>query len=143
MPITATVAESATPRFTIQPMIPLDKDFLRLIQRVAVQNQSSLPVWAENFQWRDKEEAVYFTEREWRGLKPQPAQHRVDLYTVMRGLTKVFDPKHDLTIAMRQTVVRSLYEQPHHLYGTNILQLQPHVPSQIIQLALFDQVVYG
>ena len=44
---------------------------------------------------------------------------------------------------MRQTVLRALYEQPHHLFGTNVLQLQPHVPSQIIQLALFDQVVYG
>lgn len=127
--------------FTLQPMVPLDKDFLRMVQRVAVENENALPVWAENFEWRREEEAVYFDEREWRTLNRlmRPAQHRVDLYTILRGLTKVFEPQHDLSVAMRQMVLKALYEQN---APTSVLQLQPLVVSRIVQLALFDQVIW-
>lgn len=125
--------------FSLQPIIPLDKDFLRLIQRIAVENENAMPVWAENFEWRRDEEAVYFDEREWRTLKLKPAQHRVDLYTILRGLTKVFEPRHDISIAMRQTVLKALFEQQ---ANTSVLQLQPMVVSRIVQLALFDQVIW-
>lgn len=125
--------------FTLQPLIPLDKSFLRLIQSVAVLNESALPVWAENFEWRHDEEAVYFDEREWRGLKQKPAQHRVDLYTILRGLVKMFDPKYDLSIPERQVVLKALFEQN---VKKNVLELQPQTVSHIVQLALFDQVIW-
>lgn len=127
------------PRFTLQPMIPLDKDYLRLIQKIAVNHDEALPVWAEHFQGRPAEEAIYFCEREWRGLDPMPAPHRVDLYAIMRGLVKVFDPKYAVSIATRQMVLKSLFEQK---ANTNVLQLHPQVVSQIIQLSLFDQVIW-
>lgn len=133
------VIEGVTTRFTLQPQIPLDKDFLRLIQSVAIHNENALPVWAENFQRREEEEAVYFDEREWRTLKQAPAPHRVDLYTILRGLVKVFEPKYDISIAMRQTVLKALFEQK---ANTSVLQLQPMVVSRIVQLALFDQVIW-
>lgn len=139
MPITATIVESPGPQFTLQPTIPLDKDFLRMIQRVAVNHDEALPVWAEHFQGRPAEEAIYFCEREWRGLNPTPAPHRVDLYTIMRGLVKVFDPKYDLSISSRQMVLKALFEQK---AATNVLQLHPQLVSRIIQLALFDQVLW-
>lgn len=125
--------------FTLQPMIPVDKSFLRQIQSIAVHNEEALPVWAENFRRREEEEAWYFEEREWRGLKQMPAPHRVDLYTVLRGLVKVFDPKYEVSIPMRQIVLKALYEQN---ANTSVLQLQPLTVSRIIQLALFDQVVW-
>lgn len=133
------VIEGMTPRFTLQPMIPVDKDFLRLIQSIAVHNENALPVWAEHFQRREEEEAVYFDEREWRSLAPMPAPHRMDLYTILRGLVKVFEPKHDITIAMRQTVLKALFEQK---AKTSVLQLQPQVVSRIVQLSIFDQVIW-
>ena len=139
MTTAAAIPASNLRLFTLQPMIPLDKDFLRLIQRIAVESENALPVWAENFEWRRGEEAVYFDEREWRTLKQKPAQHRVDLYTILRGLTKVFEPQHDISIAMRQTVLKALFEQR---ANTCVLQLQPMVVSRIVQLALFDQVVW-
>lgn len=142
MTAVATTALAANIRlFVLQPTMPLDKDFLRLIQRIAVENENALPVWAENFEWRKGEEAVYFDEREWRTLNRlmRPAQHRVDLYTILRGLTKVFEPKHDLSTAMRQTVLKALFEQK---ANTSVLQLQPLVVSRIVQLALFDQVIW-
>lgn len=125
--------------FTLQPQIPLDKEFLRMIQSIAVNNEEALPVWAENFQSRPDEEAIYFDEREWRGLNQPPAPHRVDLYTILRGLVKVFDPKYDISIPMRQVVLKALYEQK---AKTSVLHLQPLVVSRVIQLALFDQVLW-
>jgi hypothetical protein len=139
MPITATVPVTELPRFTLQPMIPLDKEFLRLIQSIAVHNENALPVWAENFRRREEEEAWYFDEREWRGLKPQPAPHRMDLYTILRGLVKVFDPKYEVSIAMRQMVLKALFEQS---AKTSVLTLHPQSVSQIIQLSIFDQVIW-
>ena len=125
--------------FTLQPQIPLDKEFLRLVQSIAVHNENALSVWAENFQRREEEEAVYFDEREWRTLKQKPAPHRMDLYCILRGLVKVFDPKYDISIAMRQTVLKALFEQK---ANTSVLQLQPQAVSRIIQLSLFDQVIW-
>lgn len=139
MTVVATISPSNLRLFTLQPMIPLDKDFLRLVQRIAVENENALPAWAENFEWRCGEEAVYFDEREWRGLKQKPAPHRVDLYTILRGLTKVFEPQHDISIAMRQIVLKALFEQQSN---TSVLELQPLVVSRIVQLALFDQVIW-
>ncbi len=139
MPLTATVSAPDLHRFTLQPMIPVDKDFLRMIQKIAVDNEEALPVWAEHFQGRPAEEAIYFCEKEWRGLSPLPAPHRVDLYCILRGLVKVFDPKYDISIAMRQMVLKALFEQK---ANTNVLQLHPQVVSRIIQLAIFDQVVW-
>lgn len=139
MSAVASVAASNIRLFTLQPMIPLDKDFLRLIQRVAVENENALPAWAENFEWRRNEEAVYFDEREWRTLRQKPAQHRVDLYTILRGLTKVFEPQHDISIPSRQIVLKALFEQK---ANTSVLELQPLVVSRIVQLALFDQVIW-
>ncbi len=139
MPIAATVSAPDLHRFTLQPMIPVDKDFLRLIQKIAVDNEEALPVWAEHFQGRPAEEAIYFCEREWAGLNPLPAPHRVDLYTILRGLVKVFDPKYDISIAMRQMVLKALFEQK---APTSVLSLHPQVVSRIIQLALFDQVIW-
>lgn len=139
MPITATLTEAQLPRFMLQPTIPLDKDFLRKLQKIAVNHEEALPVWAEHFQSRPAEEAVYFCEKEWRGLPPQPAPHRVDLYTIMRGLVKVFDPKYDISIAMRQVVLKALFEQ---YAPTSVLDLHPQVVSKIIQLSLFDQVIW-
>ncbi len=139
MPITATVSAADLARFTLQPMIPLDKDFLRMIQKIAVNHDEALPVWAEHFQGRPDEEAIYFCEKEWRGLSPTPAPHRVDLYCILRGLVKVFDPKYALSIAARQTVLKALFEQK---AKTSVLELQPQLVSHIIQLAIFDQVVW-
>ncbi len=139
MPITAQVAAPEPHRFTIQPTIPLGKDFLRQLQKLAVEHEEALPVWAEHFQLRPEEEAVYFCEKEWRGLNPQPAPHRVDLYCILRGLVKVFDLKYDISIPMRQVVLKALFEQ---YARTNVLELHPQVISKIIQLALFDQVVW-
>lgn len=139
MTAVATVSASNLRLFTLQPMMPLDKDFLRMIQRIAVENENALPVWAENFEWRRNEEAVYFDEREWRTLKQKPAQHRIDLYTILRGLTKVFEPQYDISIAMRQIVLKAMFEQQ---AGTSVLHLQPLVVSRIVQLALFDQVIW-
>lgn len=139
MPITATVSAAELARFTLQPMIPLDKDFLRMLQRIAVNHDEALPVWAEHFQGRPAEEAIYFCEKEWRGLSPLPAPHRVDLYCIMRGLVKVFDPKYDLSIQTRQIVLKALFEQ---YAKTSVLELHPQVVSKIIQLAIFDQVIW-
>jgi hypothetical protein len=139
MPITATVSAAELARFTLQPMIPLDKDFLRLIQRIAVEHENALPVWAEFFTWCPEEEAVYFDEREWRGLKQKPAAHRMDLYTILRGMVKVFDPKYDLSIASRQMVLKALFEQK---AATSVLALHPQTVSHIIQLSIFDQVIW-
>lgn len=125
--------------FTLQPTIPLGKDFLRTIQQIAVNHTEALPVWAENFSSRPAEEAIYFDEREWRGLSPSPAPHRVDLYTIMRGLVKVFDPKYDISIATRQLVLKALFEQD---APTSVLHLHPQVTSKVVQLALFDQVIW-
>lgn len=133
--------EQGRPRFSIQPMIPLDKDFLRKLQRIAVNHEEALSVWAECFQGRPEEEAIYFREKEWRGLDPraQPAPHRVDLYCILRGLVKVFDSKYDLSIPTRQVVLKALFEQG---AKTNVLELHPRVISMIIQLAIFDQVIW-
>lgn len=139
MPITATVSAAELARFTLQPMIPLDKDFLRMLQRIAVNHDEALPVWAEHFQGRPAEEAIYFCEKEWRGLNPLPPPHRVDLYCIMRGLVKVFDPKYDLSIQTRQIVLKALFEQ---YAKTSVLELHPQVVSKIIQLAIFDQVIW-
>ena len=128
------------PRFTLQPTIPLDKDFLRLIQKIAVEHEEALPVWAEHFTSNPSEEAVYFCEKEWRGLSFSPAPHRMDLYTIMRGLSKVFYPKYDISIAMRQMVLKALFEQGSK---TNVIELHPQAVSRIIQLSLFDQVIWG
>lgn len=125
--------------FTLQPTMPLDKEFLRLIQSIAVHNKNALPAWAENFRRREEEEAWYFDEREWATLNPKPAPHRMDLYTVLRGLVKVFDPKYDISIAMRQIVLKSLFEQR---AKTSVLTLQPQAVSRIIQLSVFDQVLW-
>lgn len=127
------------PIATLQLMIPLDKDFLRRIQMIAVDHKEALPVWAENFSGRPDEEAIYFDEKEWRGLSPSPAPHRVDLYTILRGLVKVFDPKYGVSVTMRQVVLKSLYEQN---APTSVLDLHPQVVSKIIQLAIFDQVIW-
>ena len=139
MPITATVSAVERAAFTLQPTIPLDKAFLRMIQQIAVTNENALPVWAEHFQRREEEEAVYFCEREWRGLSPQPAPHRMDLYTILRGLVKVFDPKYDVSIAMRQMVLKALFEQK---APTSVLQLHPQSVSHIVQLSIYDQVIW-
>lgn len=137
--MTNTPAAVPIPRFMLTPLIPLDKEFLRELQRLAIEDAQALPVWAENFRLKPTEEAVYFDEKEWRGLNPMPASHRVDLYAIQRGLVKVFNPKYNLSIAMRQMVLRSLFEQQDR---PNIMQLHPHSVSQIIQLAIFDQVVW-
>lgn len=137
--MTAVATALSSRLFTLQPQIPLDKEFLRLVQSIAVHNENALPVWAENFRRREEEEAWYFDEREWRGLKQMPASHRMDLYTILRGLVKVFEPKYEISIAMRQVVLKSLFEQR---ANTSVLQLQPDAVSKVVQLALFDQVVW-
>lgn len=126
-------------RFVLTPSIPLDKDFLREVQRIAVNDPMALPVWAMNFSWRPEEEAVYFQEKEWRSLDVTPAPHRVDLYTIQRGLLKIFDVKYDVSIATRQMVLRALFEQQNK---PSILSLHPLSMSQVVQLALFDQVIW-
>lgn len=143
MPQLAIINEPRAACFTIQPTIPLDKDYLRELLAIAVENQAALPVWASGFEWRPTEEAVYFCEREWDSLclrgGARPPPHRVDLYSVMRGLTKVFDVKYEMSIAARQMVLRSLFEQN---VRPNVLSLQPGIVSQIIQLSLFDQIIW-
>lgn len=141
--MTNTPADVPIPRFMLTPLIPLDKEFLREVRRIAIEDAQALPVWAENFRLKPEEEAVYFDEKEWREVSStvtiRPASHRVDLYTIQRGLVKVFNPKYDLSIAMRQMTLRALFEQQDR---PNILQLHPRVVSQVIQLAVFDQVVW-
>lgn len=132
-------AGTAMPRFMLAPLIPLKVEFLRGIQHQAVNDARALPVWAENFSGRPAEEAVYFDEKEWRGLNPAPRPHRIDLYGIQRGLLKVFDAKYNLSITSRQIVFQALYDQGRY----NILLLNPNVVSEIIQLALFDQVIYS
>jgi hypothetical protein len=132
------VPQFLSARFMLTPLVPLDKEFLRELRRIAIEDKEALPAWAENFRFKPEEEAVYFDDKEWRDLDPKPASYRVDLYTLQRGLVKVFDPKHELSIAMRQMVLRSLFEQQAR---PNILQMHPLAVSRIIQLALFDQVV--
>jgi hypothetical protein len=125
--------------FTLSPQFPLDKTFLRDLLRIAVRDPLALPGWAENFVMKPEEEAIYFDEKEWRDLPTKPAPHRVDLYTILRGMVKVFDPKYDVGIATRQMVLRALYEQD---AKPNILKMFPRAISGVIQLALFDQVIW-
>lgn len=130
---------SVVSRFMINPLIPIDKEFLRELQRIAVQDPQALSVWAENYESRPEEEAVYFMEKEWCTLPNMPTPHRVDLYTIQRGLAKVFDIQYKVSIAFRQTVLRALFEQQAR---PSVLSMQPRMVSHIIQLALFDQGVY-
>src|ERR1700741_125097 len=104
------MSANANAVFTLSPQLPLDKAFLRDLLKIAVNNPRARPGWAENFVIKPEEEAVYFDEKEWRDLPIKPASHRVDLYTIMRGMVKVFDPKYEVNIATRQMVLRALYE---------------------------------
>ena len=136
---TAATSAPDIARFALQVQIPLDKDFLRQLQKLAVYNPSALPVWADNFRWKEEEEAVYFDEREWRSLEIRPTPHRVDLYCIVRGLNKVFDPRYDVNVTMRQLVLRALFEQKDR---APILGLHPETVSRIIQLAVYDQIIW-
>lgn len=126
-------------RFTLAPVIPLDKAYLKNLQLIAVGGPNGLSTWAENFEHMPAEETFFFDEQEWCGLDPKPIPHRLDLYTLQRGLLKVFDSKYDVSISTRQLVLHSLFEQ--HA-SPNILSMHPMVASRIVQLALFDQIVY-
>jgi hypothetical protein len=126
------------PGFTVSARWPISKDYLRALQRIAVEDSMALPSWAHQFNWDRSQEAVYFREKEWGELNI--AQHRVDLYTIQRGLHRVFDRNYDLSIAFRQVVLRSIFEQS---ATSDVMQVQPRVVSGVIQLALFDQVVYS
>lgn len=72
--------------------------------------------------------------------EPIPPPYRVDLYTLQRGLLKCFDVHQTgVSLAERQVLLRALYEQ--HI-TPGVLTLTPGLCDKIIQLALFDRVVY-
>jgi hypothetical protein len=125
--------------FTLNPTFPLDKDFLREIQRIAMTEPHACPVWAEGFTPVPSEEAYYFMEKEWRDLDMPPAAHRIDLYAIQRGLLKVFDLRYNLSIAVRQAVLKALFEQKAR---PSVFEACPRVASIVVQLTLFDQVTY-
>lgn len=125
--------------FTLNPTFPLDKDFLREIQRIAMTEPHACPVWAEGFTPVPAEEAYYFLSKEWRGLDVSVPPHRIDLYAIQRGLLKVFDLRYDVSIAVRQAVLKALFEQKAR---PSVFEACPRVASIVVQLTLFDQVIY-
>lgn len=129
----------AQPVFTLSPLFPLNKDFLREIQRVAMTEPHACPVWGEGFTPEPNEEAYYFLNKEWRELDLPPPAHRVDLYAIQRGLLKVFDARYDIGIAIRQAVLKALFEQNAR---PSVFEACPRTASIIVQLSLFDQVIY-
>lgn len=136
-------AGKTSPVFTISPMFPLTKDFLRHVQQVAMTDKLACPVWGTYFRRKEDEESWYFEEKEWAHLgehAPKPAPHRVDLYTIHRGLEKVFNVRtQEISIAARQAVLKAIFEQDAR---PSIFDACPRLASHVVQLALFDQVVY-
>lgn len=134
--------QDSQPRFTLTVQIPMSKDFLRHVQRIAMTNPNACPRWGKVVERRDDQGPTYlFDEHEWEGLQLRPPPHRIDLYTIQRGLAKIFDAKYQLSMATRQMVLRALFEQT--INGQNgVLALLPSLCDQIVQLALYDQVVY-
>lgn len=122
---------------TLSISIPLHESLLRQILKTAIDNPQGCLQWAQVV---GHEDGVYLLdEKEWAAVVGTvPPSHRVDLYTVARGLHKVFETRHNLPVATRQMVLRALFEQSEE----TVLVLLPELCSAIIQLALFDQLVY-
>lgn len=135
-------AQAAAPMLSLQ--FPTARPYLVGVLTVAMTHPEAALVWANHImKLEDFKDTWTFDEREWDALvwdiAVRPLPHRIDIFTVMRGLTKVFDARYSISLAARQAVLRSLYEQ--HM-PTTVLYLLPHVTSQIIQLAVYDQVIY-
>lgn len=77
-------------------------------------------------------------EKDWDKSEPKavPEAHRVNTQTIFRGLVKLLDPKYDIPIRERLEVYDFLYGHRHWHVSSSI-------GSHIVQLALFDQLIYG
>lgn len=142
----STTAEAFVPRvshYTIQPVIPLDRAFLNECMRIAIDNPECLCAWAViNKQALELDRppicvdiVVWAQEKEW----PEGTPLRIDINTLQRGLYKVFDTNQALSIPTRQLVLKALFEQAAR---PTVFEVAPRVLSDVIQLAVFDQVVY-
>lgn len=149
----STPAEAARPVFTLTPTIPLDKEWLRETLAVAMAHSMAVPAWGKVVKMIPGEGPTYLVdEREWDadfGTHPgndyearfalRPPSHRVDLYTLQRGLLKAFDLKYSMGVGNRMLLFKSLFEQNRR---PSVFEVSPFVLSEVIQLALFDQIVY-
>lgn len=133
------------PLATITPSIALSHGFLLVLLDVAVTDPQAIQVWACNIEEApslSSRSSVYtFDEKEWDTRLPAavPPPHRLDTYALTRGLYKCFEARHDLTIPFRQQVLRWLFEQESCAQSVRVM---PKVVDKIVQLALFDQVIY-
>jgi len=136
-------AEAARPVFTLTPVIPLDKEYLRELLKVAMNHVACVRSWGVVMGCLPEQGPTYLVdEKEWAGNIDQHMRmpsHRIDLYTLQRGLLKVFDAKYRISLSTRQMVLRSLFEQDRR---PCVFAVAPFALSEIIQLALFDQIVY-
>lgn len=128
-------------RLSISPMMPLSQDFLVAMLDVAATDPQAVSVWAWNIEKTGPDDSpIYlFDEREWDTRRPEavPPKLRLDIYAMTRGLYKCFMPQYQISIAFRQQVLRWLFER-----DERAMRLMPKVVDQIVQLALFDQVIY-
>lgn len=125
------------PRFMLHPLIPLKPEYLAWVRDCAL--TEGIQSWGrvDRIVKIGAVETYLVVEKEWDGLKQAPMPHQVDLHTIVRGLDKVFDLRYDLPIEVRHLVLTSLYDPswgPRHL--------KPRTCDVILQLALFDQLVY-
>lgn len=147
----STPAEAARPVFTLTPTIPLDKEWLRETLVVAMAHSMAVPAWGRIVKILPDEGPTYLVdEREWdaemgragndeASIRLRPPSHRVDLYTLQRGLLKAFDLKYSMGVGNRMLLFKSLFEQNRR---PSVFEVSPFVLSEVIQLALFDQIVY-
>lgn len=126
---------------SISPLIPLSQDFLVAMLDVAATDPEAVSVWAWHIEKTGADDSpIYlFDEREWDTRRPEavPPKLRLDIYALTRGLYKCFLPQYQISIAFRQQVLRWLFER-----DERTMRLMPRVVDQIVQLALFDQVIY-
>lgn len=147
----STPVEAARPVFTLTPVIPLDKEYLRELLRVATSHVTCIRAWGTVVRVLEDQGPTYLVdEKEWdaemgragndeASIRLRPPSHRVDLYCLQRGLHKVFEAKYHISLATRQIVLRSLFEQSAR---PCVFAVAPFALSEIVQLALFDQIVY-
>lgn len=138
------------PVFNLSLTLPLSKEFLRGVQVIAMTAQPlGVLSWAHVVDIKHDQGPTYLIRCvEWDdiGLDAEPPEPlSVDLYTVQRGLAKAFDARfeHEIIVADRIHLVRAvLMQQVSPQVGAAVLAEQPLLLSRVVQLALFDQVIY-
>lgn len=144
-----TIDPVPNPIFMLSLSLPLSKEFLRGVQAIAMAaNPLGVTSWADvvNIQ-QDRGPTYYLTCHDWAEVEPsgvRPDPLAVDLYTIQRGLTKIFEPQFDpeIPITDRITVFRAaLMQQTSAHIGAAVLS-DPLLLSRIVQLSLFNQIIY-